>query len=457
MNTVPINFYQNGNEFILIPAIQQDAGLEKLPPGNYHVKISMAHGYYLEKTDSFSAPSKLYGDIGAKADRVLSTFMKKDKNLGILLTGLKGSGKTLLAKLISIKGATLGIPTLVINTGTKDERFFQFLASIKQQLIILFDEFEKTFDKKQQESLLTVLDGTYPSKKLFILTSNGRSGIDEHLQNRPGRIHYNFDFAGLSTEFITQYIEENLDNKNYKEELLIWCELNSPVNFDSLSTLIWEINTYNESPSVASKSLNTRPESGRSFYKYEIWIKALNKTFSGDWVSPNRGLISLTDFFLSLEVKIPLAPKERMKLLGWNIEKYLQYVEEGEDLLKMEQDSLPTKKNPFIESDLVREILLVNGRKTPISLGSILLPTIFSPDNVFNQYRHTGLVRVDTVNKKYYYEDPVGNILTLTRDNYSSLNFSSSGLGSSFFSGGYDSGVSADDEPYSDLSIKGEE
>jgi hypothetical protein len=55
-----------------------------------------------------------------------------------------------------------------------------------------------------QDAILTLLDGTYPSNILFLLTVNDKHKITTNMRNRPGRIYYTLDFAGLTPEFIRE-------------------------------------------------------------------------------------------------------------------------------------------------------------------------------------------------------------------------------------------------------------
>lgn len=51
-----------------------------------------------------------------------------------------------------------------------------FLSSIEQEVVIIFDEFEKTFarndDGDPQVELLSLFDGVDDGKKLFVITCN---------------------------------------------------------------------------------------------------------------------------------------------------------------------------------------------------------------------------------------------------------------------------------------------
>jgi hypothetical protein len=231
---------------------------ERLPAGNYVVKEDQFGNLYLESIDNFEIQGRRYGNNDARAERILKTFSSRDKSTGVLLTGTKGSGKTLLAKSISLRAAELGIPTIVINAPWVGDKFNSFIQSIEDECVILFDEFEKVYDTDDQEHILTLLDGVFPSRKLFILTCNDKWRIDSNMRNRPGRIFYMIDFAGLSIDFIREYCQDNLLNKTYIDRVCNLTSLFGEFNFDMLKSLVEEMNRYDEDPQAAMDMLTSK-------------------------------------------------------------------------------------------------------------------------------------------------------------------------------------------------------
>lgn len=253
-------FLKNGNTYRVTKKESLDI-TEHLPAGNYIIqKDEMTGQLFLEQIDNFQPITKVYGDCLKNTDRIVNTFLSRPATTGVMLTGEKGSGKTLLTKSVCMKLAEQNIPTIVINAPWHGDKFNNFIQSIDQPCAILFDEFEKTYDRDEQESILTLLDGVFPTKKLFLLTCNDKWRVDSHMRNRPGRIYYMLDFKGLDAEFIREYCQDNLNNKQYIENIVNVGSLFAEFNFDMLKALVEEMNRYHESPQEALAMLNAKPE-----------------------------------------------------------------------------------------------------------------------------------------------------------------------------------------------------
>lgn len=262
---------------------------DHLPVGTYTVRVSM-EGFYLEESDDFKLSGKIYGKAPRQADRILATFKDRPNTTGVLLNGEKGSGKTMLAKVISQKAAEMGISTLIVNSSFHGDGFNSFMQSITEPVIVIFDEFEKVYDDKEQEAILTLMDGVYPSKKMFILTVNDKYKVNSHMRNRPGRIFYMIEYKGLDAEFIEEYCRDNLKNQVYVPQVSRLTLLFDSFNFDMLKALVEEMNRYDESPQQAMEMLNAKPyDAGTIRHNVEAFIDGKKVPSEQVWPSVIRG------------------------------------------------------------------------------------------------------------------------------------------------------------------------
>ena len=328
-------FLKKGDKYLVTSREGLDM-LGRLPTGTYTIdQDPRDNSFFLQHIDPFEITGKIYGETQPQAERILRTFLARKGSTGVLLAGEKGSGKTFLSKYISIQAAKQDIPTIVINQPLHGERFNAFIQAIQQPAIILFDEFEKIYQPKEQQgqggprpmmmrsrrprwgmppdmmpeeyenayqdSILTLLDGVYPSNMLFLMTVNDKQRVTKHLLNRPGRIYYILDFEGLSPAFIREYAEDTLEDLAQQlDPLLAACAHFDAMNFDMLQAIIQEMNRFGETPQQVLKWLNARPEFG-SLQEFqvdelavdEVVIKSISRT--REWFgNPMGGNIFIT-------------------------------------------------------------------------------------------------------------------------------------------------------------------
>lgn len=253
-----MSFYINSGDN-LIPSTQSRY-TDGLPVGTYTVGLDQDVGFFLSPITDFNFTGKLYGKTEKYATRILNTFNSRLGSTGLLLDGERGNGKTLLAKIISMKAHAQGVSTIIINSPFNGDIFNKFIQSIDESCVIIFDEFEKVFsDQEKQNGVLTLLDGVYPTKKLFILTSNDKHRINQNLFNRPGRVFYMIDYRGIDTEFVREYATDRLNDQTHLESVINVSRLFRDFNFDLLQSLIEEMNRYDESAFDAIELLNAKP------------------------------------------------------------------------------------------------------------------------------------------------------------------------------------------------------
>lgn len=210
----------------------------------------------LEKIDDiFRFDFKIYDlDCEEIMSRIIKTwtsdlFRESNKNLGVIFNGLKGTGKTIAAKLLCNR---IGLPVIVISKPV--DGMLEFIQSLHFESIILIDEAEKTF-REEQEVLLKMIDGVYNDmRKLYILTTNKLS-IDENLLGRPGRIRYIKEFSNLSAKAVNDVIDDNLNDISLKDDVLKVVDSLEISTIDILKAIIDECNIMGSVPSDSTLNI----------------------------------------------------------------------------------------------------------------------------------------------------------------------------------------------------------
>lgn len=260
-------FLKNGNT---LRVAEIESSFEKLPLGVYNLGLDNA-GFFLTKTSDFKFPSKIYGDLSI-VDRCIKTYEAKKRNVGILLSGLKGGGKTITAKLLATK---VNKPIINISAPYFGPNFIDFITDpILGDCVIFLDEYEKTYssdkinDGDGNDSLLSLLDGPYETHHLFIFTVN-QTTINSNLINRPSRILYTKEYYGLSQEDVIEIANDKLDDKSFLNDLLVTSNKIYQLSYDILISIIDEINRFHEPASKCIEYMNLTPR--QSTFNVKQW------------------------------------------------------------------------------------------------------------------------------------------------------------------------------------------
>lgn len=294
----------------------------EIPVGVYKISMSK-QGFYLEYVMSeFVFDYKIYGLQEDFINHVIKTYNEAQTgNLGILLNGTKGTGKTVAAKMIANR---LHLPVIIVqNMGQEmNLQMMNYLSTeINFDCVFFFDEYEKTFDK--DTTILSFMDGVYnsESRKVFLLTTNTLS-IDRNLIGRPSRILYLKKFGNLEIEAASEFLDDTLNNKEYKQEVLEFINLLSISTIDILKSVVREINIHGIEEFRKSKS----------YFNVEI----NSYTYTCEYASAN--IYNDSDFDVSkITPRIFLSELDRYLTpnpLGFNVD---EYELEGEDLKTYEK------------------------------------------------------------------------------------------------------------------------
>ena len=239
-----------------------------LPKGNYLLKFDPREGFFLEKKDAFILPQKIYGDQSIIKRWLTSWKTNSSKNLGILLAGVKGSGKTITAQKFCMDSE---LPVIIINEVFHGSDFIDFITSPKLgECIIFLDEFEKMYAKQEhQQELLSIMDGNYSTRLIFLLTVN-EDRLNDYLVNRLNRIKYCKTYYDLDVDTINSVIDDILVNKDHAESIHSFFEKVNLRTFDLLVNLIKEMNLFNEDALECGSHLNLKPHN-KTYEVFEIF------------------------------------------------------------------------------------------------------------------------------------------------------------------------------------------
>lgn len=180
----------------------------------YNLKWDRYNGMsYFEEDGSLSLPSKVYttksDDIFIK--RVNTYFQKTSKlSTGVMLSGIKGTGKTVMAKVIA-KNSNL--PIIVVDEDYPTGRINDFFRKFETPVTIIFDEVDKHWDT---EDLLGWLDGVQTNaKKLVLFTCNNEDRVNDYLKDRCSRVRYIRHFEANDN---ARFLREILRDKGIAED-----------------------------------------------------------------------------------------------------------------------------------------------------------------------------------------------------------------------------------------------
>ncbi|RSM68928.1 hypothetical protein DL991_40835 [Amycolatopsis sp. WAC 01375] len=114
-------------------------------------------------------------------------------------------------------------------------------------MAVIFDEFEKIFtlsgdDEMSQTQFLGLFDGLSTTKRLYILSVNDLSRVNEFMLNRPGRFHYHLRFAYPEPETVTTYLRDQVPaiSQSQIEEVVEFTRKHD-TNFDHLRAIAFEL------------------------------------------------------------------------------------------------------------------------------------------------------------------------------------------------------------------------
>jgi hypothetical protein len=269
--------------------------VSNLPNKTFLVCFDPNSGFFLKRTEDMKLPEKIYGHNTSNSEKIIKMFVEEaGRTSGALMSGVKGTGKTLTAVETCLMAQELGMPVLLLQDPHCGTAFNDFMAEIKDSCVVFVDEFEKVYsDIDDVHRLLPLLDGAVKTHKLFLLTSNkslkevGESM--EYLSNRPSRVFYTFEYGTMEDEVIKEYLTDNLSHQGYFEDIFSLKRAFKCFTIDLLKAVTTEVNRYGHTgkslPEIL-QDLNVQTDRGLDNYTYTLSLELNGSMFDNRNLAP---------------------------------------------------------------------------------------------------------------------------------------------------------------------------
>ena len=214
----------------------------------YNIKVDrFTDAISLEESSGLSLPSKVYCTQRDERfiDKVINSYNLSESGFtGVMLAGLKGSGKTVMAKIIANKS---GLPIINIDKSIRPYILKNLVEKLgSTSVCFLFDELDKVLEDYDDSVLLQVLDGSdTKGKHMILFTCNDDREISEYLIDRCSRIRYWREFEEMSPSLIMEVLNDKLNDKKEVKSLTDFIKDNFEVcSFDNIASFVKEANDY---------------------------------------------------------------------------------------------------------------------------------------------------------------------------------------------------------------------
>ena len=297
-----------------------------LDDGIYQIQQNPLNGelFLVRIADEFHFGFKLYGIDETLVKHVLDTYNKQPvkKNLGVLLNGAKGTGKTVTAKVMANK---LGLPVILCENPYPG--LARFLAGIDHDCIFFFDEFEKNFRMTRGddedcagEDLLSIMDGIYNADHchIFLLTTN-KLRVNDNLISRPSRIRYLKSFGDvIDRKILEEFVDDNLIYKEFKAEIMDFVDSLSMVTIDIVKSIVEEVNIHHCSVETFKNFFNVKEATYRYYLRYWSYYK------------DEKDSMSKEQFIKEAKSPYSDSSKFRLNYGNWNLNKSVKKLKVGD-------------------------------------------------------------------------------------------------------------------------------
>lgn len=197
-------FHDHGSHYCFSLIDDTVKPLDHLPAAVYELLIDSnpLTGIKIKfnKTASkFTVPEKRFGAHQRHLERIRSDYDRVNPSMGVMLEGLKGSGKSMFAEDLGNWIIGSGLPVLMVSSAIPVE-ILRGAISMIGPCMVYFDEFGKVYsDRADRDRLLSLFSDSTLTGVLFVITGNTEQEFTDAIYDRPGRFKYRLKFSDLKT------------------------------------------------------------------------------------------------------------------------------------------------------------------------------------------------------------------------------------------------------------------
>ncbi len=232
---MPLAFY-NHESHIAVRGLDLSQKIDHIPPFVYRLHFGKEGLDLIKERPKFDLPKKTYGDHKTHRDMIISDFSRTEGTLGVMLTGIRGAGKSLLGEELCNYGISADRPVLLVNEPIPSS-LLKAVIEIIGSCIVYFDEYGKVYKEDDRERMLSFFSDSSLKKVMFIVTGNEFSEMSKYMYARPGRFRYHVHFTKLGTDVIEEMGVEYELSQSLLDYMKAYVSVRS-VSFDILNTVM---------------------------------------------------------------------------------------------------------------------------------------------------------------------------------------------------------------------------